>query len=305
MAHIVVLGSANTDLTVKADRLPRPGETVSGGEFMVSYGGKGANQALAALKAGAAVLFLAKIGTDTYGNLLYEHLLCSGFAAEGLLRDPEVPAGVALIAIDRQGNNQIIVAPGSNHRFTVEDLQTCTPFPADTALLLTQLEIPIPTVEQGLRLARSQGIMTILNPAPAVPLPSSIYPLVDILTPNEREAGELVAREVTSLTDAENAAALLHSRGCRAVIITLGAQGALLYDGERGVHFPPFAVQAIDTVAAGDAFNGALAAALALHRPLDEAIRFANAAGALATTRRGAQESLPTKGAIEQLLAQA
>ncbi|RMF87841.1 MAG: ribokinase [Nitrospinota bacterium] len=304
-AHIVVLGSANTDLTVKADRLPRPGETVTGGEFMVSYGGKGANQALAALKVGATVHLLAKIGTDAYGNLLYEHLIRSGLPPEGLVRDPEAPAGVALIAIDREGNNQIIVAPGSNWRFSVQDLQALTLFPAGTSLLLTQLEIPLPTVEQGLRLARAQGITTILNPAPATPLPSSIYPLVDILTPNEREAGDLAGMEVTGLEEAERAAAVLQSRGCRQVIVTLGAQGALLYSGGRGEHFPAFPVQAIDTVAAGDAFNGALAAALAMHRPLSEAIRFANAAGALSTTQRGAQESLPAREAIEQLMTRA
>ncbi len=302
MNKVVVVGSANTDLTVKADRLPRPGETVSGGEFMVSYGGKGANQALAALKAGAKVTFLAKIGTDAYGNLLYEHLVHSGFPAEGLLRDPEAPAGVALIAIDNAGHNQIVVAPGSNGRFTVEDLQTVESLFQDASLLLTELEIPMPTVEYALRLAKERGMTTILNPAPFAPLPEAIYPYVDILTPNETEAEDLTGIKVQTLDDAKKAASILHSRGCSMVIITLGAQGALLSQGESLEHFPAFPVKAIDSVAAGDAFNGALAAALTAHQPLHAALRFANAAGALCTTRRGAQESLPTREEIEQLL---
>lgn len=302
MNKVVVVGSANTDLTVKADRLPRPGETVSGGEFMVSYGGKGANQALAALKAGAQVTFLAKIGTDAYGNLLYEHLVHSGFPAEGLLRDPEAPAGVALIAIDNAGHNQIVVAPGSNGRFTVEDLQTVESLFQDASLLLTELEIPMPTVEYALRLAKERGMTTILNPAPFAPLPEAIYSYIDILTPNETEAEDLTGIKVHTLDDAKKAASILRSRGCSMVIITLGAQGALLSQGETLEHFPAFPVKAIDSVAAGDAFNGALAAALTAHQPFHAALRFANAAGALCTTRRGAQESLPTKEEIEQLL---
>jgi len=302
MSRVIVVGSANTDLTIKADRLPRPGETITGGEFMVSYGGKGANQALAALKAGAFVTFMAKIGMDNYGNLLFDHLLGSGCHSEGLLRDPEAPAGVALIAVDNTGKNQIVVASGSNGRFTVADIRSLEHLLVHGAFLLTQLEIPTSTVEYSLRLAKSRGMTTILNPAPFAPLSPEIYPFIDILTPNEREAGDLAGLDVTTIDKASKASSILRSRGCHTVIITLGEQGALL-NLEGGIeHFPALPVQSIDSVAAGDAFNGVLAAALGTGKPISQAVPFANAAGALCTTKRGAQESLPTKGEIEQLL---
>jgi ribokinase len=303
MSRVVIVGSANTDLPARADRLPRPGETVTDGEFMVSFGGKGANQALAALKAGAEVTLLAKIGQDTYGNLLHNHLVKAGIGRRGLLRDPEVPAGVALIAVDQAGNNQIVVAPGSNKRFTVEDLRVLEPLLQGGAIFLAQMEIPLPTIQYALKSAKSQGMTTILNPAPFVPLSSECYSFIDVLTPNEREASDLTGIEVTGLDEAKKAASVLRSRGCPTVIITLGAQGSLLCQEETILVFPSFPVHAIDSVAAGDAFNGALAAALSERQSLREAVRFANAAGALCTTKRGAQESLPTRREIEQLMA--
>jgi len=302
MSRVIVVGSANTDLTVKADRLPRSGETVFGDELMVSHGGKGANQALAALRAGAEVNLLAKIGTDAYGNLLYDHLIRSGLAPGGLLRDRVKPAGLALIAIDREGANQIIAIPGSNGHFTVDDLCSLEPCLETGSFLLTQLEIPIPTVEYALRLAKTRGMTTILDPAPVYPIPGTVYSSVDILTPNEREAGSLTEMVVQTPSEAEKAALVLLSRGCRTVIVTLGARGALLCHAEGVEFFPAFPVCSVDSVAAGDAFNGALAAALVRGESLAKAIRFANAAGALATTRRGAQESLPTRREIMRLL---
>lgn len=302
VSRVIVVGSANTDLTVKTEHLPRLGETVTGDEFMVSYGGKGANQALAALKAGAGVTFLAKIGTGQYGNLLYDHLIQSGLPSKGLLRDETKPAGLALIMVDKEGRNQIVIVPGSNGHFVVEDVQSFEPLLRTGSLLLTQLEIPLPTVEHALRLAKARGMTTILDPAPVSPLPPSVYSLVDILTPNEIEAGSLTERGIETSAEAEKAASILLSRGCRTVIITLGARGALLSRAEGVELFPPFPIRPVDTVGAGDAFNGALAAALACGKSLPEAIRFANAAGALSTTRRGAQESLPEKTEVEHLL---
>jgi ribokinase len=304
MSRVIVVGSANTDLTVKAQCLPRSGETVTGDELMVSYGGKGANQALAALKAGAEVTFLAKIGTDPYGNLLYDHLVRSGLAPEGLIRDPREPAGLALIAVDKTGNNQIMVIPGSNGRFMVEDFRPLEPLLQTGSLFLIQLEIPLPTVEYALRLARSRGMTTILDPAPVCPLPPAVYSAVDILTPNEIEAGSLTDMVVHTPSQAEKAASVLISRGCQMVIVTLGARGALLSRAEGVEFFAALPTSPVDTVAAGDAFNGGLAAALASSKPLSQAIRFASAAGALSTTRRGAQESLPTRREIEHLLAE-
>jgi ribokinase len=302
LKKVVVLGSANTDLTIQAERLPRPHETVGNGEFRMSYGGKGANQALAALKAGADVSLLAKIGTDAFGNLLFNHLLRSGLPDEGLLRDPQTSAGVALITIDDKGNNQIVVAPGSNMRFSVEEFRARRRLLSGAAVLLTQLEIPLPTVEYALRLAKSRGVMTILDPAPFRSLSSSIYHSTEVLTPNKTEAGDLAGMEVNTINQAKEAATIIHSRGCGAVLVTLGEQGALLKQGNRIEHFPAFPVRSKDSVAAGDAFNGALAAAMVRGKPIQEAIRFANAAGALCTTKRGAQESLPSKPEIEALL---
>jgi ribokinase len=302
VSRVIVVGGANTDLTVKASHLPRSGETVFGDEFAVSYGGKGANQALAALKAGAPVAFLARIGTDTYGKRLYDHLVRSGLPPEGLVRDSDHPAGLALIALDREGNNQIIVVPGSNNRLNVEDLRSCEPLMREGSLLLTQLEIPFSTVKHALRLAKDHGMTTILDPAPARSLPETIYAMVDILTPNEIEAGSLTGIPVNMPSDAEKAASVLRSRGCASVIVTMGSQGALLSWAEGVRFFPAIHVVSIDTVAAGDAFNGALAAALAEGRVLSEAVHFATAAGALSTTKRGAQESLPTRQDIEGVL---
>jgi len=302
MSKIIVIGSANTDFTVRVDRLPRPGETVAGGEFMVSFGGKGANQALAALKSGAGVLFLAKIGTDDLGERLCRHLVQSGIPEEGLLRDTRTPAGIALIAVDSGGRNQIVVASGSNARFSASDLHPLKPRLKGAALLLAQLEIPIETVQEALRLAKADGAATILNPAPFAPLPKGIYRAVDILTPNEGEAAALTGIPVDGLSGAAEAAAALHARGCPTVILTLGGQGAFLSHRGKTTHFPAFPVKPVDSVAAGDAFNGALAAALAEGAPIEDAIRFANAAGALSTLKRGAQESLPARQEIETLL---
>jgi ribokinase len=302
MSSVIVIGSANTDLTVKADRLPRPGETLFGDEFMVSYGGKGANQALAALNAGASVTLVARIGTDTYGNRLFKHLVRSGLPPEGLLRDSDHPAGLALIALDKAGNNQIIVVPGSNSRLSVDDVRSLEPVWKGGSVFLTQLESPLQTVEFALRLARGHGMTTILDPAPAGSLPEAMYRLIDILTPNDVEAGSLSGVMVKDLSDAEKAASILRSKGCAVVIVTMGARGALLSSAEGVRLFPAMTVWSIDTVAAGDAFNGALTAVLAEGRMLSEAVRFATAAAALSTTKRGAQESLPTRKEIDKVL---
>jgi ribokinase len=303
--HILVLGSANVDFTVKVDRLPQVGETVSGGDFLLSYGGKGANQALAAHLAGAPVFMIAKLGCDANGELLYQHLLAAGFRAQGLLRDPEVPTGVALITVDSQGHNLIVTAPGSNRCLTVADIQALEAEAFAGSIFLTQLETPLETVEYGLRHALERGMTTILNPAPGRLLSPDVLALAHIITPNETEASLLSGVTVTEMDSAKQAGERLLAMGCRTVIITLGEQGALLVRQGTVQHFPPFVVTAIDTTAAGDAFNGVLAAALLEGRGLHEAIVRANAAGALCVTKRGAQEALPTRQEIEALLASA
>jgi ribokinase len=297
MPKVIVIGSANVDFTVAVDRLPAPGETVLGREFYQSYGGKGANQAVAARKAGADVVFLTKIGTDANGKMMEKHLVSSGLPPTGILRDPKTPTGVALIMVDRMGSNQIAVAPGSNQVLTPEEVQRASPLMAGARVLLVQLEIPMATVLQALTLAKKHRLMTILNPAPAQPLSTDLLKLVDILTPNEGEACRLGGQDA-----AEEAARVLMKRGAGSVIVTRGAGGALLMDGESGSRlFEGFSVEAVDSTGAGDAFNGALACALASGDQLDKAITFANAAGALATTKRGAQEAMPSRREIDQL----
>jgi ribokinase len=300
--HVLVIGSANVDFTVKVERLPQVGETVSGGDFLLSYGGKGANQALAGHLAGAPVFMIAKLGRDANGELLYQRLIASGLDARGLLRDAEVASGVALIMVDSQGHNLIATAPGSNRRLIVADIQALEADAYVGGILLTQLETPLETFEYGLRRALEAGMTTILNPAPGRPLSPDVLALPHIITPNETEASLLSDLAVTGVDTARRAGERLLALGCRTVIITLGAQGALLVRPGEVRHFPPFPVTPIDTTAAGDAFNGVLAAALLEGRGLDEAIVRANAAGALCVTKRGAQEALPTRQEIEALL---
>jgi ribokinase len=300
--HILVIGSANVDFTVQVERLPRVGETVSGGDYRLSYGGKGANQALAAHMAGAPVFMIAKLGRDLNGESLYQHLTAAGLSAQGLLRDDEAPAGVALIMVDPQGHNLIAVAPGSNRRLSVADVQALDATAFTGRILLTQLEIPLETVAYGLRRGLEARMMTILNPAPGRPLSEDLLALPHIITPNETEASLLSGVAVTDLQTARQAGERLLALGCQTVIITLGAQGALLVRRGEARHFPPFPVTAVDTTAAGDAFNGVLAAALLEGLALEHAIVHANAAGALCVTKRGAQESLATRREIEALL---
>ncbi|MEW6245686.1 MAG: ribokinase [Nitrospirota bacterium] len=296
MRKVIVVGSANVDYTVAVDRLPAAGETVLGREFYQSFGGKGANQAVAARKAGADVFFLTKLGNDANGKLLERHLTGLGIPGAGLLRDPSTPTGVALIVVDRSGMNQIAVAPGSNRMLTVEEVDRASTLVAGGRALLVQLELPLAAVAEALTLAKRHRLTTILNPAPAVPLSSDVLKLVDVLTPNEGEA-----RALTGQDDPAEAAQILLARGARRVIITLGSRGAWLRDAKTDKAFPSFPVEAVDSTGAGDAFNGALACALAEGRPLEEAIVFANAAGALTATRRGAQDALPARREIDEL----
>jgi ribokinase len=302
MPKVVVIGSANVDLTVRVDRLPEPGETVSGGEFYTSFGGKGANQAVAALRAGAEVRFSAKVGHDQNGDAIIRNLEGLGVTAEGILRDTSLPSGVALIMVDRAGNNAIAVAPGSNRAFTEQDIHRAEEALSWGEVLLIQLEIPQPAVSEALYLAKAHDLVTILNPAPAHSVPREILSLVDILTPNETEAALLTGMRVEGPEQAARAGKELMELGCAQVITTLGKDGCCWVGKDIARVFPSFQVIGVDSTAAGDAFNGALACAIAEGRSMDEAIRFASAAGALTVTRKGAQDSLPAKDEIARLL---
>jgi ribokinase len=304
VSRVCVIGSTNLDFTVAVPRLPREGETVSGGELSVSAGGKGANQAIAAGRLGAEVRFVTLLGADPMGDRLHAALLAHGLPPEGLLRTERAATGVALIAVDPAGRNQIAVAPGANHLLTPQLVRPHAGALAWADVVLLQLETPIETVRWALGEARRLGKMTILNPAPArvLPLPSDLLPLVDYLTPNETEAALLTGLRTQGPEEAAAAGAALVTAGAGAAVVTVGAAGAVLVTAGGGIHVAAFRISPMDTVGAGDAFNGGLASALAAGADIEGALVVANAAAGLACTRRGAIDALPARDEVQALL---
>jgi ribokinase len=297
--RIVVVGSSNTDLVVRAPALPGPGETVLGSSFLVTPGGKGANQAVAAARLGARVTLVARLGADEFGDRALAGLGREGIDTTFVARDTEAASGIALIVVSESGENAIAVAPGANMRLTAADVDRAAPAIREADMLLLQLETPLPTVRHAATLAMKAGVPVILNPAPAAPLAGELLSRVSVLTPNELEAAALTGASAYGVDAARRAAQRLHASGVANVVITLGREGALM-EGEAGSdHVPGWTVTAVDTTAAGDAFNGALAVALAEGASLERAVRFANRAAALSITRPGAQPSLPTREAVE------
>ncbi|MBM3311452.1 MAG: ribokinase [Candidatus Aminicenantes bacterium] len=299
---IVVVGSSNTDLIVRADRIPRPGETVLGGTFHVASGGKGANQAVAAARLGGTVTLVARLGTDEFGERALAGLKAEGVDVSRIRRDPKAASGVALILVNREGENSIAVASGVNARLSPADVRGASAEIASARAVLLQLETPLPTVRTAARLAAANDVLVVLNPAPARPLDAVLLRLVDVLTPNETEAEFLTGIAVRSRRDMAEAARRLRQRGPKAVLITLGAKGVFVSAEGTEVWLPAFAVKAVDTTAAGDVFNGALAVALADGQTLLEAARFANGAAALSVTKLGAQPSAPARREVELFL---
>jgi ribokinase len=301
-AAILVLGSSNTDLVVQAARLPAPGETVVGGVFFRAAGGKGANQAVAAARAGAgSVSLIAAVGEDDFGREALAGLRAEGVDCDLVKRVSGEPSGVALIMVDRNGQNCISVASGANLHLTPADIEAIDDARIrQAAVMLACLEAPSPTVVRGLQRAKQLGLITILNPAPADPeiASSDILRHVDIITPNESEAALLTGQRVEDIAEAQAAGQRLRDLGCRHAIITLGARGCLLVS-DQVVHVEALRVQPVDTTAAGDAFNGALALALAEGKDLLTAVRWAGIAAGLSVTRRGAQPSLPLRAEID------
>ena len=306
MAGVCVIGSSNLDFTVSVPRLPGVGETVSGGTLVTSPGGKGANQAVAARRLGADVAFVTLLGVDSMGDRLAAALAEAGLPSGPIERTREAPTGVALIAVDPEGRNQIAVAPGANHRLTPDRARRHVDLLASAEVVLLQLETPIDTVGWALAEARRRGKRAVLNPAPArvLPLPADLLRLVDYLTPNETEAGLLTDREVRSADDAEAAARALVARGVSTAVVTLGAAGAVAVGATGAVRVAGFRVEAIDTVGAGDAFSGALAASLAAGAPIEDALLVACATGGLTCTRRGAVDAMPTREEVVTLMKQ-
>jgi ribokinase len=299
---IVVVGSSNTDMVVQLDRIPRPGETILGGEFSIVGGGKGANQAVGAARAGGKVTFVARVGIDMLGDDAVRGLERDEINVDYVFREKTTPSGVALIFVDKDGENSIAVAGGANAKLAPADVRKAGKAIRSASALVMQLETPLQTVQAAAEIAAGARVRVILNPAPARPLADSLLKLVSILTPNEHEAELLTGIKVSDEATAGKAAEKLRSSGVGAVVLTLGARGAFIAGAGGSQLVPGFKVKALDTTAAGDIFNGALAVALAEGKALAAAVRFANAAAALSVTRLGAQPSAPTRQEIERFL---
>ena len=302
-ATVTVVGSLNMDLVARAPRIPMPGETIIGGGFRTVPGGKGANQAVAAARLGAHVSMVGRVGRDAFARSLLEAIIAAGVDHAFVSQDPQAATGIALIVVDDSGENSIVVAPGANMCLSPADVAAAERAIAAADVCLLQLEIPLESVTRAAEVAQAHGVTVILNPAPARLMPAALLSLVDVLVPNESEAALLTGHPVDDQATAEAAAGALRAMGVGTVILTLGELGALLARDGKAEHFPAFAVTPVDTTAAGDAFLGGFAVALAEGRALADAVRWGNAAGGLATTRLGAQPSLPTRAALEHLLA--
>lgn len=302
MPHIAVVGSLNMDLVVEAPRIPQPGETVLGKRFATYPGGKGANQAVAAARLGARVSMIGCVGQDVFGDQLLANARGGGIDITHVRRDEHEASGVAMIVVDDQGQNSIAVASGANFRLTAADVRQAWANLQAVDLLVMPLETPLPAIAAAITLATDSGVPVILNPAPAQVLPPPLLAGVAVLVPNEQEAAQLSGMAVNTMDDCREAARRLLAQGVGSVVLTLGSRGALVLDGasKQFATIAPFHVHVVDTTAAGDAFVAGLAVALSEGKALDEAAQFANAAGALAVTRQGAQPSLPTRAEVDK-----
>ncbi len=289
------------DLVVGVEKLPASGETVSSDHFHMAPGGKGANQAVAAARLGASVKMVGRVGLDSYGDELLSSLASSGVDTTYVYRD-NTPTGVALITVETGGMNTIVVCPNSNGECTPEDVEKAENAIAAADALITQLEIPLKTVEWALRIGRKHSVLTVLNPAPARTLPDTLLREVDLLVPNESEAEAILGYPVDSIDTAIAAAASLQQLGPKMVIVTLGAKGAIFAGAEGCFAVPPFEVEACDSTGAGDAFIGAFVAAYGQGMDTRASLRFASAAGALAATRPGAQPSFPMADEVLEMI---
>jgi len=296
---ILVVGSSNTDMVIKADHLPRPGETILRGTFFMNPGGKGANQAVAAARLGASVSFICKTGSDIFGHQSQQLFEQEGIDTSFIFSDSRNPSGVALITVDSQAENCIVVASGANANLKPADLMSALKGIEEADIVLMQLEIPMETVEYVARVACESHKTVILNPAPAQALSKELLRNLTIITPNETEAEMISGVKITDMASATEAARVISNMGVDQVIITLGAKGALVYTDGLAQEVASFKVEAVDTTAAGDVFNGALAVAISEERSLKEAVRFAAKAAAISVTRIGAQSSAPYRNEVD------
>ncbi|NJM70529.1 MAG: ribokinase [Scytonema sp. RU_4_4] len=300
---IIVFGSINIDLVATAPRLPVAGETLLGHDFFKAPGGKGANQAVALARLGISTYMVGRVGADSFGTELVNSLQASGVQTNNVFVDETVSSGVAIISVDVRGENQIIVIPGANGRVNQEDVGRLSCLLPKATVLLLQFEIPIPAVVAAAKASQKAGLTVILDPAPAQKdVPDELYPLVDIMTPNEVEAGQLVGFPVDGEESAKKAVEVLQQRGVKNAIVKLGAKGVVCATPQQSFFIPAFPVHTVDTTAAGDAFNGGLATALCEELPLHQAVVWGAAAGALAVTKLGAQPSLPNRETFDAFL---
>ena len=298
--RILVIGSSNTDMTVRSATLPKPGETVLGGDFRMGPGGKGANQAVAARLLGGEVTFVCKLGRDMFGEGASKHYESCGLDTSKILWSDK-PSGVALITVDSKAENSIVVASGANADMTVTDIDSVADIIKSSGILLLQLEIPMDTVVHAAEIAYNAGVQVVLNPAPAAVLPAELLKCVSILIPNETEASAISGIDINNFETAAAAAERLRGMGVREVIITMGSRGSVVCDGDC-TFVPAVKVNAVDTTAAGDTFCGGVCVALSEGKDLLEAVKFATAASSIAVQRPGAQDSIPNRCEVDKLL---
>lgn len=301
---ITVMGSFVADLAFRTPQLPAWGQTIMGSGFMLGPGGKGSNQAVAAARLGAKVSFITKLGRDAFGDLARNTYRAEGIDTQFLVNTDEFPTGAATIIVhEGKGENAIVVVPGACYEITEAEADAARERIAESSVFLAQMETRLPTVEHALRLARELSVTTVLNPAPAQPMPESMYPLCDYLTPNESETATLVGQPVTDLATAERAAEALLARGTKNVVLTLGENGAWVKNGKVSRHVPAFQMgTVVETTGAGDAFNGGFAVALAEGADIVEATRFGCAVAGISVTRHGTTPSMPRRGEVEELM---
>lgn len=304
MSAITVVGSVNVDMIMRVERLPHPGETFLGREFVIVQGGKGANQAVAAQRAGGSVTLVAGIGDDDFGRQALAHLKADGVNTRYINTHPNTTSGVAMIFVDDQGENSIGVATGANAALSPSDMLDASLAIVDADVMLVQLETPLETVEAAASIAHGNGVRVVLNPAPAYELPDALLRKVSVITPNHLEAEMLTGIPVTDRDSARRAAKCLHDRGVESVVVTMGADGLVASSPAGITEVDAYKVDVLDTTAAGDVFNGVLVSALAEGALLREALRYANAAAAISVTRLGAQPSIPMRAEIDAFLQQ-